>query len=67
MDQQLEGGKPADHQAVAAIMRHWQQDADLAGLRDPDAVAKLPAEERQACRQLWADGATLRKQASEGK
>jgi hypothetical protein len=44
-------------------MGHWQQDSDLAGLRDPDAVARLPADERQACQQLWADVAALLKQA----
>jgi tetratricopeptide (TPR) repeat protein len=40
-------------------LRHWQQDRDLAGLRDPAALGKLPAEERAACRKLWADVATL--------
>ena len=25
-------------------MRHWQQDGDLASLRDPSALAKLPAD-----------------------
>ena len=39
----------------------WQTDADLAGLRDADAVAKLPAAERDACRKLWADVEALLK------
>src|SRR5262249_11851199 len=38
-----------------AALRDWQQDGDLAGLRGPVALAKLPPEERQACQQLWAD------------
>jgi serine/threonine-protein kinase len=40
---------------VAAKMRHWQQDADLAGVRAPQALAKLPEAERQAWQKLWAD------------
>jgi hypothetical protein len=36
-------------------LHDWQIDADLAGLRDQELLAKLPAEERQACLQLWAD------------
>jgi serine/threonine protein kinase/Tfp pilus assembly protein PilF len=63
---QLESGKPADRAAVQRALKHWQQDGDLAGLRDAAALAKLPAEERPACAKLWADVAALRKQA-EGK
>jgi hypothetical protein len=37
------------------MLRHWKADPDLAGLRDPEALAKLPADEQQACRKLWAD------------
>jgi tetratricopeptide (TPR) repeat protein len=49
-------------QQVAQKLRHWRQDADLAGLRDAEALKSLPAEERQACERLWADvEALLRK------
>jgi tetratricopeptide (TPR) repeat protein/tRNA A-37 threonylcarbamoyl transferase component Bud32 len=48
-------GKAKDRTAVGKALRRWQEDTDLAGLRDPDAVAKLPPLERDACRQLWAD------------
>jgi hypothetical protein len=27
----------------------------LAGLRDPAAVARLPADEQQVCQQFWAE------------
>jgi serine/threonine-protein kinase len=33
----------------------WQKHADLAGLRDPEGLKLLSAEERQACERLWAD------------
>jgi hypothetical protein len=46
-------------------LRHWQQDPDLAGLRDEAALAKLPAEERAACEKLWADVVSLLKQAED--
>ena len=52
-------------QAVAQTLRRWQTDSDLAGLREPDAIATLPADEQQACQQLWADVETLLKRAQE--
>jgi tetratricopeptide (TPR) repeat protein len=69
---QLETGQPADRVAVQRALRHWQNDSDLAGLRDAVALAKLPAEEGAACKRLWADVAALLKKAeapakSEGK
>jgi hypothetical protein len=41
--------------------------AGLAGIRDPDAVAKLPADEQEACKKLWADVAELLKTIEEKK
>jgi serine/threonine-protein kinase len=61
--QQLESGKPADRATAHWWLRHWQMDPDLAGLRDPAALAKLPAAERAACAKLWADVAALLKKA----
>jgi serine/threonine protein kinase len=43
--------------ASVAVL-HWRKDADLAGLRDEEALAALPAEERAPCRALWADVAS---------
>jgi tetratricopeptide (TPR) repeat protein len=40
---------------VTQTFRHWQHDPDLAGLREPAALVKLPEPEARACRQLWAD------------
>jgi serine/threonine-protein kinase len=36
-------------------MRSWQQAPDLAGIRDPAALAKLPESERKECEALWAE------------
>jgi hypothetical protein len=40
--------------AVQQWLRHWQQDADFAGVRG-DGLAKLAEAERLAWQQLWAD------------
>jgi serine/threonine-protein kinase len=63
---QLQGGTATDRAAVRQALRHWQQDNDLAGIRDQVALAKLPAEERATFAKLWADVAALLKQ-TEGK
>jgi hypothetical protein len=59
----LDNGKPADRAVLPKALKHWQQDADLAGLRDKAALARLPAEEQKAIAQLWADVAALLKMA----
>jgi tetratricopeptide (TPR) repeat protein len=50
---------------VHETLRHWQTNPDLAGMREADALAKLPADERPAFTQLWADVAALLKKAQE--
>ena len=52
---QLDSGTEAARGEVREALRHWKADRDLAGLRDPEALAKLPADEQSACRKLWAD------------
>jgi hypothetical protein len=39
---------------IHPTLQHCQQDTDLAGIRDPDAVAMLSADEKQACKKLRA-------------
>jgi tetratricopeptide (TPR) repeat protein/serine/threonine protein kinase len=36
-------------------LRHWQRNPDLAGVRDPDRLARLPRGEQQGWRRLWAE------------
>jgi serine/threonine-protein kinase len=55
----LEDGKPGNPTLVKQRLPHWRQDSALAGIRDKDAVAKLPAEEQKACQQLWAEVETV--------
>jgi hypothetical protein len=63
----LDGANPADRTLVADRMGGWQHDPDLAGLRDPGALAKLPEAERADWQKLWQDVDALRKRAAEPK
>ena len=40
--------------AVAQRMQHWLADADFAGVRGSEALAKLPEAERSAWQDLWS-------------
>jgi serine/threonine-protein kinase len=51
----LDSGTEAARGEVREALLRWKADPDLAGLRDPEALAKLPADEQSACRKLWAD------------
>jgi tetratricopeptide (TPR) repeat protein/serine/threonine protein kinase len=65
---QLEGATPPVRAIVQKTLLHWQQDPDLAGVRDASALAKLPEAERVEWQKLWADVAALLKKAeADGK
>jgi hypothetical protein len=46
---------PKQRPALEQTLRHWQRDPDLAGVREPEALAKLPRAEREGWRGFWAD------------
>jgi tetratricopeptide (TPR) repeat protein/tRNA A-37 threonylcarbamoyl transferase component Bud32 len=48
---------------VAGIMSAWLADPAFAGVRGPEALAKLPEAERQPWEKLWKDVADLLKRA----
>jgi eukaryotic-like serine/threonine-protein kinase len=60
----LESGPPQARPAIVQTLSHWRQDGDLAGIRDVEALAKLPPDEQKACRTLWADVDSLVKRAA---
>jgi serine/threonine-protein kinase len=62
---QLDGDSPIDPTAAREALRRWQEDPDLAGIRDAAALTPLPTEERNAFTQFWADVAALVKKAEE--
>jgi serine/threonine protein kinase/Tfp pilus assembly protein PilF len=47
--------EPKGREAAQEMLQHWQTDSDLAGLRDKEAIDKLPEGERATCQTLWAD------------
>jgi serine/threonine-protein kinase len=51
---EVETGMPQVRGHVAQILQHWKADPDLAGLREPASVEKLPKDEQDTCRALWA-------------
>jgi serine/threonine-protein kinase len=61
----LDKGPPQARLVVQQNLRHWQYDPDLAGLRDPEALNRLPEAERQAWTRLWADVAELLERAQQ--
>jgi serine/threonine-protein kinase len=47
--------KNKDAATMQQVLTHWREDTDLASIRDPAALDKLPAAERDAWKQLWTD------------
>jgi hypothetical protein len=65
LTRQLDQGTRQARTQVQGLLEHWQQDPDLAGIRDEAGLAWLSDAERPACRQLWADvAASLRRARS---
>jgi tetratricopeptide (TPR) repeat protein len=58
----------ADERAlVVQTLKHWLEDADLAGVRDKSALEKLPHTERAAWEKLWADVSNVLNKVQEQK
>jgi hypothetical protein len=58
---------PGDRPAIIETLEHWRQDRDLAGIRDPQALAGLPEDEQQDLRTLWADVDALLEEARDDR
>jgi tetratricopeptide (TPR) repeat protein len=52
-------------QAIVGTLKHWQQDTDLASVRDETALTKMPENERKAWKSLWANVNALLNKAGE--
>ncbi len=48
---------------AARDMASWQSDDDFRGVREPELLARLPADEAERWKKLWADVAALRDRA----
>jgi hypothetical protein len=44
---------------VRQRLAQWQKDADLASVRDKEALDRLPEDERAAWQRLWDDVESL--------
>jgi hypothetical protein len=58
---------PAGIQRLRRTLLHWQKDPDLATVRDPDSLRKLPEAEQVAWGNLWAQVDALLARSSPGK
>jgi hypothetical protein len=61
----LENGKGEDRAEAGRKLRQWQENGDLAKVRDAAALAKLPADEQDDWNKLWAEVEGLRRKAEE--
>jgi serine/threonine-protein kinase len=56
----LDSGRQADRDLVKEMLRLWQDEPDLAALREPARLERLAADERKGCLALWTEvGAVL--------
>lgn len=56
---------PGGRALARPVLQDWRVDPALAGVRDPEALARLPEAERRAWQQLWRDLDALLEQAAE--
>jgi hypothetical protein len=54
---------PGKAPVAANLLQHWLADPDFAGVRGPEALARLPEGERQPWQELWDDVADTRGRA----
>jgi hypothetical protein len=60
---EIASATPVRRTAAAQALQHWLEDGDLAGIRDPVGIARLPEAERKAWAALWANVTELLKKA----
>jgi hypothetical protein len=48
-------GPPAGRSSARAALQRWRDDKALAGVREPQELAKLPEPERAGYVRFWAD------------
>jgi serine/threonine-protein kinase len=56
--------KPAVKQFIQQQLTHWRSDPDLASVREPQALDRLPNNERAAWQALWRDVDELAKRVA---
>jgi eukaryotic-like serine/threonine-protein kinase len=59
LSETLDGGLTADRGLAKELLTLWQDEPDLAGLREPARLKMLSADERKGCLDLWAEVGTV--------
>ena len=59
----MEGGDANARASLVQTLGHWKVDVNMAGVRDPEALAKLPEPERKEWQSLWGDVEALLERA----
>jgi serine/threonine-protein kinase len=55
LSKSLDGDLRADRDLAREMLTLWQDEPDLAGLREPNRLERLSADERKGCLDLWAE------------
>jgi serine/threonine protein kinase len=63
----LADGQPESRRAIRDVLKHWRTDKKLESVLDKELQKKLPADEQDAWRKLWAEVAELAKKAADMK
>jgi serine/threonine-protein kinase len=63
----LDGGSATESAAVRKVLTRWRADPDLAGVREPGALERLSADERDEWLALWKEVAAALDRAGEAK
>jgi tetratricopeptide (TPR) repeat protein len=64
----LNSDLPMEQSLAKRVLTNWQTDSDLAGLREPDALDPLSAEEQRDCLAMWREvRLALRPRAGHGE
>jgi hypothetical protein len=56
---EVDTGTEADRIQAQMTLAPWRDDPDLAGLRDENALERLPPAEREECRAHWQEVAAV--------
>jgi eukaryotic-like serine/threonine-protein kinase len=59
MGRRMQSAATENRDPSIRLLKQWQIDSYLAGVRDPSALEKLPTDERQEWIKLWSDVASL--------
>jgi serine/threonine-protein kinase len=55
----FDAGSPATRASIRLALTRWRIEPDLAGLREPGEMDRLPADERKEWLALWAELAAV--------